>query len=117
MARHSFFTGVYTMATYAEIQAQILSLQQQAEMLRRNELQAVIDDIKAKIAQFGLSARDLGLDGTGSGKRGRKARARPEGSSARFVGPAGQTWSGFGRQPQWLRDALASGKRKEDFAA
>ena len=103
------------MATYAEIQAQIINLQQQAETLRRNELQAVIDDIKAKIAQYGLSARDLGLDGTA--RRSRKPRVRGESGAARFIGPAGQTWSGFGRQPQWLRDALAAGKQKSDFAA
>ncbi len=105
------------MSTYAEIQAQIAQLQQQAESLRRNELQTVIDDIKAKIVQFDLTARDLGLDGNG-GKRGRRAKVRADGASAvRFVGPQGQTWSGFGRQPQWLRDAIAAGKTKEDFAA
>ena len=103
------------MATYAEIQAQIVSLQHEAETLRRNELQAVIDEITGKFVQYGLNARDLGLDGLA--KRGRKPRARSEAGVARFVGPDGQTWSGFGRQPQWLRDALAAGKTKEDFAA
>lgn len=104
------------MATYAEIQAQILRLQQEAETLRKNELTAIIEDVKAKVAQFGLTARDLGLDT--AARRGRKAKGRGDGANnVRFVGPQGQTWSGFGRQPQWLRDALAAGKRKEDFAA
>ena len=103
------------MATYAEIQSQILRLQQEAETLRKNEIASVIADIKAKIAQFGLSARDLGLDG--APKRGRKPRARDGASAVRFVGPLGQTWSGYGRQPQWLRDELAAGKSKSDFAA
>jgi len=103
------------MATYAEIQSQILRLQQEAETLRKNEIAAVIADIKDKIQQFGLSARDLGLDG--APKRGRKARTRDGGSAVRFVGPEGQTWSGYGRQPQWLRDGLAAGKTKSDFAA
>lgn len=102
------------MATYAEIQAQIHRLQLEAENLRQTELTAVIDEIKSKIVQYGLSARDLGLDG--SSKRGRKGKIRAEGGVARFAGPNGQTWSGFGRQPQWLRDALAAGKTKADFA-
>ena len=103
------------MATYAEIQAQIHRLQQEAEALRQNEVAAVIADIKAKIVQYGLSAQHLGLEV--AAKRGRKSKARAEGGNARFVGPNGQTWSGFGRQPQWLRDALAAGKTKQDFAA
>ena len=103
------------MATYAEIQSQILRLQQEAEALRKNEIAKTIEDVKAKIAQYGLSARDLGLEVVA--KRGRKSRTREGAAAARFVGPNGQTWSGFGRQPQWMRDALAAGKRKEDFAA
>ena len=98
------------MATYAEIQAQITRLQEEAETLRKNEIAAVIADLKAKIAQHGLTARDLGLGGAAA--RG----ARKPGSATRFVGPQGQTWSGFGRQPQWLRDALSAGKTKADFA-
>lgn len=104
------------MSTYAEIQAQIHALQQQAETLRKNELTAVINDIKAKIHEFNLTARDLGLDGVAAKRgRGSKPRAAAAGKP-RFVGPEGQTWSGFGRQPQWLRDALAAGKSKDDFA-
>jgi len=103
------------MATLAEIQDQIHRLQQEAEVLRKNEIASAIADVKAKIVQYGLTARDLGLDA--SAKRGRKPRTRDGAASARFVGPNGQTWSGFGRQPQWMRDALAAGKSKEDFAA
>ena len=28
---------------------------------------------------------------------------------------AGNTWGGMGKRPQWLRDALTSGRRLEDF--
>jgi DNA-binding protein H-NS len=106
---------ILNMATYAEIQSQILRLQQEAETLRKNETAAVIEEIKGKIVQYGLSARDLGLDG--SARRTRKGKPREGAATARFIGPNGQTWSGYGRQPQWMRDALAAGKSKEDFAA
>jgi DNA-binding protein H-NS len=100
------------MATYAEIQAQITQLQQQAEAIKKHELAAVIADVKAKIAHYGLTAHDLGL--AGSTLRGARKSTT---SATRFVGPQGQTWSGFGRQPQWLHDAIAAGKTKADFAA
>jgi len=100
-------------ATYAEIQAQISRLQQEAETLRKSEIAAVIADVKAKIAAHGLTARDLGLSAAGGAQRSSRKSTSP----TRFVGPQGQTWSGFGRQPQWLHDALAAGKTKADFAA
>lgn len=36
---------------------------------------------------------------------------------ARYRNPANpsQTWSGRGRQPDWIKDALAKGKSKSDF--
>jgi DNA-binding protein H-NS len=104
------------MSTYAEIQAQIQRLQQEAEDIRIKELSDVISNLKAQIAKFNLTAKDLGLD---SAKRGRKPgakRANGVPNEAKFKGPNGETWSGFGRQPQWLHDALAQGKKKEDFA-
>lgn len=107
------------MSTYAEIQAQIERLQKEAEDLRIKELTDVIKDIKAKIDKFGLSAKDLGL--TSGAKRGRKPSGTKAAGAAsvhpaKYRGPDGETWSGFGRQPQWLHEALAQGKKKEDFA-
>ena len=98
------------MTRYADIQAQIAQLQHEAETLRKNEIAAVVADIKSKIAQYALSARDLGLAGTTA------RTAKKSASATRFVGPEGQTWSGFGRQPGWMHDALAAGKSKAEFA-
>jgi DNA-binding protein H-NS len=36
--------------------------------------------------------------------------------AAKFRGPNGETWSGAGLQPKWLKALIASGKKKEDFA-
>jgi DNA-binding protein H-NS len=49
------------MSTYAEIQAQIQRLQQEAEDIRIKELSDVISNLKAQIAKFNLTAKDLGL--------------------------------------------------------
>ena len=49
------------MSQYAELKAQIAKLQAQADEARRAELATVIADIRQKIAEFGLSATDLGF--------------------------------------------------------
>ena len=46
---------------------------------------------------------------------GRAKKGRKGARSAKFRDAAGNTWGGMGKRPQWLRDALASGKRLEDF--
>ena len=46
---------------------------------------------------------------------GRAGKGRKRARSAKFRDAAGHTWGGMGKRPQWLRDALASGKRLEDF--
>ena len=97
------------MSTYAELQDQIKHLQQQAEALRAAEKNQVIADVRALIAQYGITSRDLGL---ANGVVGVKSKAP---AMVRFVGPHGETWSGRGRQPQWFKDALASGKTEMDL--
>lgn len=109
--------------TYAQIQQQIESLKEQAEKLKRKEVEGVIARIKEAIAAYGLTAADLGLAGTTAarrgpaGKRGAKTarRGRPSGV-VKFRNEAGQVWGGRGPRPQWLREALAGGKSLEDFA-
>jgi len=51
-------------------------------------------------------------NGTG-GRSGKKKR----GGAVRYRDGQGNTWSGFGRQPGWLKTALASGKTIESFKA
>lgn len=95
----------------AQLQAQIAELQRQADELRRSERAEVIDNIKQAIAQYGLTAADLGL--SGASKRGRKAAT---GSPIKYRdGP--HTWTGRGRRPQWFVDALAAGKTAQDLLA
>jgi DNA-binding protein H-NS len=36
-------------------------------------------------------------------------------AAARYQGPNGETWSGFGRAPRWLTDLEAAGKSRECF--
>ena len=36
-------------------------------------------------------------------------------SSAKYADGAGNSWSGFGPTPRWLKEAIAGGKMREDF--
>ena len=36
-------------------------------------------------------------------------------AAARYEGPNGETWSGFGRAPRWLTDLEAAGNSRESF--
>ena len=40
----------------------------------------------------------------------------PTSAVVKFSNGAGGTWVGRGKRPQWLRDAIASGKQLSDFA-
>lgn len=107
------------MTTYLELKAQAEKLLAQAEDLRRKEVDDAIADIKAKIQAYDLTAKDLGLASGATGPRGPRSRpASTPVATIKYRGPNGETWSGGrGRRPKWVMDALASGKKLEDFAA
>lgn len=109
--------------TYADIQKEIESLQKTAESLRQKEVAGVVERIKAAIATYQLSAADLGFGARtataaaprGKAKRGRKAAA-PKGAAV-YRHADGRTWSGRGRRPAWINEALQAGKSLDDFRA
>ncbi len=112
--------------TYAQIVKQIEVLKQDAEKIRRKEVEGVVGRIREAIAVYNLSAEDLGFGSkkpkAAAGKtvakqvkrRGAKAAKAP--AEVKFRNEAGGTWGGRGKRPQWLRDALAGGKTLADFA-
>lgn len=102
------------MPTYLELKAKADKLMAEAEELRVKELDGLIADIKEKIKANGLTARDLGFV-AGSKK---KSAATPPAKPARcYRGPNGEIWSGGrGRKPNWVSEALAKGKKLDDFA-
>jgi DNA-binding protein H-NS len=81
--------------------------------------------IRETIEHYGLTASDLGL--AVKAKPGPKAggapkrRKRKGGGAAKaaavvkYSNGAGGTWGGRGKRPQWLRDAINSGKQLSDF--
>lgn len=100
------------MATYLELKAKAEKLLAEAEELRVKEINEVISDIKEKIKSYGLTAKDLGFGG--AARKNRPPAARK--TAPRYRGPKGETWAGGrGRKPKWVTEALAKGKKLEDF--
>lgn len=102
------------MTTLLEIQNQIAQLQKQAEEIRATELANAVQDIKAKMAAYGITIADL--------QGGGKARVSKPGAKSgtpapiKYRGPNGETWTGRGLMPRWLAGQVAQGKSKESFA-
>lgn len=95
------------MSQYADLKAQIAKLQSQAEEARRTEIDNVVADIRQKIAEYGLTAQDLGF--AVAAKRGRPPKKAP--LPAKYQDPkSGNTWSGRGKPPKWI-----VGKNRERY--
>lgn len=116
------------MSNLIELQVQIEKLQKQADTIRTKEFDATVREILAKMAAFGISLTDLrsisgkkssGKKGAGSQKvPAKKAKKGTKGVKVapKYLGPAGETWSGRGLAPKWLTALVAAGKQKSEFA-
>lgn len=117
------------MATYQELMSQKAALEKQAaalqdqiETARRNERSEVLAQIRSLMQTHGVTLAELGGAGRRSPRAAKAAKAPKAGSTGRKVAPkfrnpaTGDTWSGRGLRPNWLKAALASGKKIEDFA-
>ncbi|MBR8173732.1 H-NS histone family protein [Burkholderia cenocepacia] len=86
------------MATYKKLRAQAEALAEKAEAARLAEFQAVLDEVRAKVAEYGITERDI------FGRQ--RARSTQASSGAKYRDPkTGATWSGRGRAPMWIKDA------------
>lgn len=133
------------MSTYIQIRAQIDKLEREAEVARKREIAETILNIKKAITAFGLTADDLGLSKSTNKRRlSKKAkikrRGRPSkkitkietpsnrqsivkkaGDKRSVVAPkfrdqaSGATWTGRGKQPKWLSEAIAAGHTLNEF--
>jgi DNA-binding protein H-NS len=102
-------------ATYQSISREIAALQAQAEAIKKKEAAEVIARIKEAIAQYDLSAKDLGfVVGRGAVKSPKSSRSTAVGG---YTDGQGNTWSGRGRRPQWFLDAIAAGKTPDELKA
>ena len=114
-----------------DIQLQIEKLQKQAQQIRSKEFARTVQDIKKKMNAFGITFKDLQQaksDKTaGASKKStlpgnvvqrlRKATSTAAGSkvAAKYRSVDGQTWTGRGLTPRWLKALLTEGHNKDEF--
>ena len=101
------------MSTYRAVKAEIQKLEKQAADLLQKELAVVVSKVKAQIAEYGLTAADLGFAGkTAKAPKGKRPRAaaKPAGVPVYADPKSGKTWTGKGKPPLWI-----AGKSRESF--
>ena len=115
----------------AALNAQIASLQAQADALRKKEVTEVVAKIRDAIVQYGLTAADLNLAPTArknakapeaggnkpSIERRKKGGPKPLARAVKFKDDQGNTWGEMGKRPAWFKAVLVASKTPEDLLA
>ena len=95
-----------------DIEKEIKSRQQDEVKKAREQILAIAQDMGVPVAAL-IKVNGAKADGgNGGGKSGGAQQGQ-----ARYRNPAdgSQTWTGRGRQPKWIAEALAGGKSLDDF--
>lgn len=98
---------------------QLAALISRAEATIRQKKVETADTLRKQVEQtaaaLGVSVNELlGLDK--SSKRSAVAGAKPTAKVApKYRDAHGNTWTGRGQKPVWMRDAIAQGAKQEDF--
>jgi DNA-binding protein H-NS len=94
----------------AELLAQKAALEKQIDQAQREQRTEAMAQIKALMTEHGLTLADLSNRAKSKSGSGAKVAAKYRDKAS------GDTWSGRGLQPRWLKAALAAGKKLSDFA-
>ncbi len=80
------------------------SLAEQVEAARAQEFQAIVEDIRAKVAEYSITEKDI--FGAKRGRPAKQVKPVAEEVAPKYRDPkTGATWSGRGRAPAWIKDA------------
>ena len=100
------------MASLQDLLDRKAALEKEIEATRKQERADAISKVRSLMSQYGLTVSDLSAKGTPkhSGGKGGKVAVKYRNTAT------GDTWSGRGLQPKWLKAALAAGRKVEEFA-
>jgi DNA-binding protein H-NS len=91
---------------------ELLTLRDQIERRRQGKLDeaksAVIEEMKGKLSALGLSLNDV--------VPSRRPRKSKPAVAVKYRSPDGETWSGRGHAPLWLRQLELQGHNREEYA-
>jgi DNA-binding protein H-NS len=104
------------MPSLKDLIAQKEELERQIERTVVEERSGAIEKVRALMSEYGLTAADLSMRpptksrASGASKPASKVAAKYRNRDT------GETWSGRGLQPKWLRAALQGGRTIDEFA-
>lgn len=101
------------MASLSDLLAQKAALEKQIIDAQREEKAAAIAQVKSLMAQYGLTPADINSRAPAPRRtagNGSKVPAKYRDKTT------GESWSGRGLQPKWLKAALAAGRSLSDFS-
>ena len=104
------------MSTLKDLIAQKEAIDMQIHKITEHARSEAIAKILVLMKESCVSFHDLG--GRNASKtRAKKASAEGKKVAAKYINSeTGESWSGRGLQPKWLKQALTSGKSISDFA-
>ncbi|MGL6112701.1 MAG: H-NS family nucleoid-associated regulatory protein [Rubrivivax sp.] len=97
------------MASVSELLAQKAALERQIADAQRAERSDAVTKVRSLMAEHGLTLADLSSKSLAPKRASGKVPAKYRNADT------GDTWTGRGLQPKWLKAALASGKTIGDF--
>ncbi|MDR0215574.1 MAG: H-NS histone family protein [Comamonas sp.] len=83
-------------ATYTELLKQHAALEQQIAVVREAEIGAAVRQARALIEEFGLTQTDVF-------PTVKSKREKHQGAPKYRDPVSGRTWTGWGRQPEWIK--------------
>ena len=97
------------MATLQELLQQKEALEREIEATKKRERADAIAKVRSLMAEYGLTLADLN-------GRARGAPKAPSRVAPKYRNKAtGETWSGRGLQPAWLRAEMEAGRSIDEF--
>ena len=113
------------MNNLADIQAQIEKLKKQEQLIKAKDFAKTVQDIQEKMQAFGITMKDLQAPKSGKrvaktddpAKKPSRAPHKLAGNkvAAKYRNADGESWSGRGLMPRWLKALVADGRTKEEF--
>lgn len=92
---------------------------EKATGLHREKIEAakseLLDEVRQKAMALGISLEQLMPQHAPVRHRAAQSGGRAT-VAAKFRGPSGETWSGRGKMPNWMRDLEATGRNRQEFA-
>ena len=98
-------------SSLSDLLAQKAAIEKQIIDAQREARSSAVAQVRALMAEHGLTLADLGARAPTAGRKGGGGKVAPK-----FRDPdTGDTWSGRGLKPKWLQAALATGRQLSEF--